>query len=376
VKLHARRAQVETEELIASFTGRETLDRFMLSLKSLVRRIDKDEDTREYLREIRKYILETKNVDSMNDEDFRRRSRGLASRGRELVEQYKYVDKLNEFLDAADELMENFRNDEFVRVFRKHAGFVASDLTYTDHEGRVQVDTEMLSKLRDIILPVLAEALKYIPIPRVEYTDSKLEYWVDNIVLCGYDIFPDNIRFQVETDNEFSIRDIETKSTHTRMIITLKQIRTELKDLDFYFKSKGFWSMSDSGRVNVRLGGEGATLSLILNVDQGVTDKFPKFGRGEAQFIIHKLDINFDKSSMKHPTILPFLTNMAKKKIQNQVEVEVEKIMTKLLKKIGDQMTLALSRVNRPLTIVETVRSVLQSSEVGQVYERRRVKLE
>jgi len=314
----------------------------------------------------------------MNDEEFRKRSRTHAARGRELVQQHKYVDKLNEFLDAADEMMENIRNDEFVRVFRKHAGFVASDLTYTDHEGHIQIDTKMIFKLRDIILPVLAETFKYIPIPRVEHADDKNKYWVDNIVLCGYDILPDNIRFQIESDSEISIRDIETKSSHTRLIISLKQIRTELKDLEFFFKGKfmPLIGMTESGRVSIRIGGAGATLRLILNVDQVVSDKFPRFGGGSAHFVIHKLDINFDKGSLKHPTMVPFLTNFVKKTIQDRVEAEVEKIITRLLQKIGDQLTLALSHVNRPQMVVETVRSAIQSSEVGKVYERRRVKLE
>jgi len=377
VKLHSRRAQLETEELIASFSGRETLDRFMASLKSLIRRIDKDQETREYLTEIRTYILETKNVDNMNDEEFRRRSRGHATRARELVQKYKYVDKLNEFLDAADELMENIRNDEFVRVLRKHAGFVASDLSYTDHQGHIQIDMKMVSKLRDIILPVLAETFKYIPVPRVEYTDEKNKYWVDNIVLCGYDILPDNIRFQIESDSEISIRDIETKTSHTRLIVTLEHIRTELKDLDFYVKRYiGPVGVSESGRVTIRIGGTGAMLTLILNLDQGLSDKHPFFGGGQAHFAIHKLDISFDRGSLKHPTMSPFLANAAKKKIQDRVEAEVEKTITKLLQRLGDQMTLGLSQINRPLDVVETVRSVIQSSEVGKVYERRRVKLE
>jgi len=377
MKLHSRRAQLETEELIASFSGRETLDRFMASLKSLIRRIDKDQETREYLTEIRTYILETKNVDNMNDEEFRRRSRGHATRARELVQKYKYVDKLNEFLDAADELMENIRNDEFVRVLRKHAGFVASDLSYTDHQGHIQIDTKMVSKLRDIILPVLAETFKYIPVPRVEYTDEKNKYWVDNIVLCGYDILPDNIRFQIESDSEISIRDIEAKTSHTRLIVTLEHIRTELKDLDFYVKRYiGPVGVSESGRVTIRIGGTGAMLTLILNLDQGLSDKHPFFGGGQAHFAIHKLDISFDRGSLKHPTMSPFLANAAKKKIQDRVEAEVEKSITKLLQRLGDQMTLGLSQINRPLDVVETVRSVIQSSEVGKVYERRRVKLE
>jgi len=43
---------------------------------------------------------------------------------------------------------------------------------------------------------------------------------------------------------------------------------------------------------------------------------------------------------------------------------------------IGEQLTEALSQINRPLLGgLETVRQVIKQSEVGQVYEKRREKL-
>jgi hypothetical protein len=98
------------------------------------------------------------------------------------------------------------------KILRQQAGILTADLSYMDIEGKTHVDTEMLSKLQSVILPVLAESLKYIPIPRIESKDYNREYWVDNIVLCGYDILPENIRFHLESDSELSIRDIETKT--------------------------------------------------------------------------------------------------------------------------------------------------------------------
>jgi len=362
---------------VASFSGRVVFDNWKESLRRLVKHASNDEYTRIYIGEIREFILDTKNAELVEKEEFKIKSRGLATRGRLLARDYKYGDELNNFFDRTQELFDNIRNDEFVSVLRHNAGLVAEDLSYIDNEGRPQLDLEMIGKLRKVILPVLAESFKYIPIPRIERSDSKREYWVDNIVLCGYDVLPDNINFQIESNTQISIRDIETKQSHTRLVITLKNIRTELKDLEFYFKNKRVIDVSERGRVTIRLTGDGATLTMIFSLDQYLEDKYPRVGEGEVHFDIHKLDIEFDKSSLKHDVIVPMATKMMKPKISSQIEKEVEKNILKMMKPIGEQLTNALRQVNRPvLKGVSKVRETIKGSEVGLVHEKRKEKLE
>jgi hypothetical protein len=200
---------------------------------------------------------------------------------------------------------------------------------------------------------------------------------VDNIVLCGYDIIPDNIRFQLESDSEISMRTAGTTESHNRLVITLSNIRTELKNLEFYYKRKSFPEISDQGRVTLRLGGKGATLQMVFQVDQGPEDKVPSFTRGEAHFDIQNMDIEFDKGTLKHDVLVPMVTNLFKKQIQLQLEHEVEKNLLNVIQTIGDQLTQALAQVNRPfMGGVDSLRSMIKQSEVAQVFEKRREKLE
>jgi len=274
--------------------------------------------------------------------------------------------------------MRNIRNDEFVEVLRHHAGLVADDLSFVDNSGKVHLDVDMLGKIRDVLLPILAENLKYIPIPRIESSDHNRDYWVDNIVLCGYDVLPDHIRVQLESDNDVSIRDIETKYSYTKLIITLGQIRTELKDLDFYYKKKTFPEMLDSGRMTISLGGaRGATLKLTFKVEQSPSDKLPKFQEGSASFDIEKFNITFEKGTINHDVLLPMVSQLFKAQIQHLLEMEVENRLSQLLSSLGDQLTEALSSVNRPLVSgLEQLRKVGKSNEFAQTYEKRQQKLE
>jgi len=273
--------------------------------------------------------------------------------------------------------MENIKNDEFVTVLRHNAGLVASDLSYVDQEGRVQMDTEMITKLRNVVAPYIAEFLKYIPIPRMEGSDASKTYWVDDIVICGYDIVPENLRFEIESSADFSVRDIETKQADTRLVIRLANIRTEIKDMEFYFKRLTFPEISDHGRVSVKLGGAGASLTMSFRVFQDTNDAFPRFNDGKADFTISRMDITFDKSTLKHNVLLPMVTSMVKNTIKKQVESGVERNLTKLMNSMGEKLTDVLVQVNRPiLGSFGTLRSAVKGTGVSTVYEKRREKLE
>jgi len=264
-----------------------------------------------------------------------------------------------------------------VKLLREQAGIVSSDLSYVDTEGKLTVDTSMLSKLQSVLLPTIAESLKYIPMPRIESRDSNREFWLDNITLCGYDIIPENIHFHLESDSNFSFKDIKTKGSHTHLVITLDKFRTELKNMSFFYKKKTFPVLTDSGVVTFRIGGDGARLKLVFTVDQNSGDKLPHLTEGYADFHIRQMDIDFDKSTLTHDVLLPMMSNMWKLQIESQIEKIVEKNLTSVVNKLSEQLTQTLGEVNRPFIWggIETARQAVKKSEIGQVYQNRREKL-
>jgi hypothetical protein len=373
---HARKAQQETEKLIAAFSGKKTLDDFMENLKKIIRKVDNDNETRQYLNELRAFIVE-ESAKQNDEEALKRRINELIDRGRELSDKYRYADEVNAFLDSSDQLMENIKNDEMVSLLRHHAGIVASDLSYTDPSGETRLDTEVLDKLRSALIPILADAFKYIPVPKIEHVDHNKHYWVDNIVLCGFDVIPDRVKVHMESDSDLSIRDIEVKKSRTRLVVTLKEIRTELKNMDFYYNKKTFPQMTERGKFTLRLGGDGATLQLLFNIEQNATDRAPRLTDGRADFTIHKMDITFDKSTLTHDVLFPMFTTMFQPSIKNKIENEVENSLQKLIDNIAGRLSEALGEVNRPLlSRLENVKATLKCNEFGQAFEARKEKLE
>jgi hypothetical protein len=324
---------------------------------------------------LKEFILKAKSEEQIRTKEFKDKSKDLARRGRSLFKEYKETD-LRPFLDSGNLLIENIKNDEMLQLLQHHAGIVKSDLSYVDNEGKLQLDSEMLTKLQKVLLPVLVDAMKYIPVPRITSSDHHREFWLDNLVLCSYDIIPENIRFHLETDSEFSVQDIQG-STHTFLVIELNKLRTELKDVQFYYKKKTFPELEDKGRVTFRIKGQGAKLSLTYNVEQGPEDKVPKIMKGKADFDISDLDIEFDTSTIQHTVLVPMLTKIFKLQIKLQIEKEVEKNLDGFMSKLGDMMMNSITQTNKPfLGGLEAAKKAIKTSELGQVFQKRREKLE
>jgi hypothetical protein len=348
VEAHAKRLKMEAEELVASFAGRETLDQFELNLQKLIELFDQNPEWKQYLQELRELILSTKSEEEVKSEEFKQRSKDLANRGRSLIQQLRERDELDNFLRSSNELIENIKNDDYLKVLREQAGIVTSDLSYVDTQGQIQIDTDMLSKLQSVLLPVLAETLKYIPLPRIESYDHNREFWLDNVTLCGFDIIPENIHFGLESDTSLSLKDLESKGSHTRLLIRLDKFRTELKDMKFYYKKKTFPELMDSGIVTFRIGGEqGARLNLVFTIDQRLGD-VPRLVDGYADFHIRQMDIEFDKSTLTHDVLVPMLTTMFKLQIQVHIEKLVENALSPVVQKLNEQLTQTLNAINRP----------------------------
>jgi hypothetical protein len=375
--IHVRRVVLETEELVASFSGRETLDRFKFHLRKLIVKIQQNENLRGYLGEMKQFVLKAKSENEIMSSEFKNQSKQLANRGRGLMREFKEEDDLKNFLNAASDMLDNIKNDEFLRVLRHQAGIVQSDLSYVDNEGVVQLDKDMLYRLQSVLLPTIADALKYIPVPRISSSNPYREFWLDKIVLCSYDIIPENIHFHLETDSELSLRDIEVTETHTHLIIELDRLLTILNDVEFYYHKKTFPELEDSGRVTFRVKGNGAKLTLTYNVNQDSEKKSPVVTEGFARFDISELEIVFDSSTLKHSWLVPMLTAVFKTQIKQQIEYQVETNLTGFMAKLGDMMTSSIGQLNRPfLSSIEAARNAVKSSQLGKVYEKRREILE
>jgi len=147
--------------------------------------------------------------------------------------------------------------------------------------------------------------------------------------------------------------------------------------LNFFYHKKTFPELEDSGIVTFRDRGQGSRLTISYNVVQGPEDKLPTIVEGKASFDISNLEIEFDTNTLKHSVLVPMLTSMFKLQIKQEIEYQVEKNLTNWLNSLGDLISNAVVQTNRPLMSgFEAARKTIKSSQLGQVYKKRREKLE
>jgi hypothetical protein len=78
---HARRITLETEDLVASFAGRESLEKWKSSLWKLIDLFDKNPEWNQYLTDLKNFILSTQSEEQVRSEEFKQKSKDLAHRG-------------------------------------------------------------------------------------------------------------------------------------------------------------------------------------------------------------------------------------------------------------------------------------------------------
>jgi hypothetical protein len=317
------------------------------------------------------FILETKDPQQVKTEEFKQQSRALVERGRGLIDKWKDKTELNDFLDAGDRLLENLKNDDLLCSLREQAGIFVEDLTYMDSDGARQIDLEVLSSIRKLVVPVLADAFKYIPVPRIEESNEYRDYVIENLTICAYDIIPENIRVRLESDYDFNTKELETEHAYTKLVLELKHLRTEMKDIKFYIKRKTFPELEESGKVTLRVGGDGANLKFIFLIEQKQGEQ-AKFKEGKVEFNIDAMDFDFDMSTLSHEVLVPMITSLYKRKITHGIERAVEKNLGDVINGVSNQLSTAMlgfqPRFNMQL---EAFRQRVKKGEIHRTLQER-----
>jgi len=112
-------------------------------------------------------------------------------------------------------------------------------------------------------------------------------------------------------------------------------------------------------------------------VIQNPEDSVPRIMEGSASFDISDLEIEFDTATLKHNVLVPMLTKMFKIQIKQQIEYQVEKNLVGFMKQLGELISNSIAQTKRPFVSgFEAARKAVKSSQLAEIYQKRREKLE
>jgi hypothetical protein len=100
-------------------------------------------------------------------------------------------------------------------------------------------------------MPTMVEQVGYIPIPRIEYTDDKMDLVIENLTLQGRNLFPNIIEIVAQTHMKMSPYSNIKDEYHHTMTLTLSQIQADMRDVAFYFRKKSGFPVCFSPVANI-----------------------------------------------------------------------------------------------------------------------------
>lgn len=171
-----------------------------------------------------------------------------------------------------------------------------------------------------------------------------LDAVVENLVVESENLMPNILEIRADTFFRFGRKKINNRAVHG-FSIHASQIQCDLKDVAYYIKKKqGFPSITDTGVMDLFLGGQGLTFDMKL-ATATAKDRSRIFTVQNVTVKVKNLNIVLKKSN--HKTLFnffkPLLMGVVKPAIAKAAEVQIRKSFDQL----DEQMWLVQKEYNK-----------------------------
>jgi DNA-directed RNA polymerase subunit F len=284
----------------------------------------------------------------------------LIDRARKLQDQYQNHQDLQIVLEEFRALFDSIKNDPDVVRFQEKAADFFQQFTYVDQSGQRHFNTDLMSELSHVMIPLLLKHLEEIPLPAIEDHTEDLDCRIENITISGYDIIPEHVYFYLNSELDFNLRQLEAEKGRTSALLKVTDIKTKIPGIKFWIKHKTFPHLEDRGVANITIGGEGAGLNIYLTIKNLFSNK-PTFAFSRVRFSIDSLRIDIVQT--KHSIITPLVSAIWKKKIKHTIEEQVQKKVLTMAQNLETSFNDLLSKYPPPKLSSMAVEKLVSAGE-------------
>ena len=175
--------------LIERFANGTSTNDLFDSINLIYRDADQDPELKSWFKQmdryIRKclqeqgYIMEDRATDEWN---------ALYDRGNFLLRD-RYRNHTDRILDEVKFLADQFDQDPQNQRFGQSMQKLFNDLG-NDENGKPTFKPHLVKDLTDVIIPGIFESIRYVPIPRIEYSDPAIDAVIENLVIESDNLMP------------------------------------------------------------------------------------------------------------------------------------------------------------------------------------------
>ncbi|KDN60882.1 hypothetical protein CSUB01_04782 [Colletotrichum sublineola] len=241
--------------------------------------------------------------DMLTDPDFfehaEDRFKELRAKSKELTSESSIRDDLDALLDrvrlALHSVLEDTDIKKTLNTTKRILKILSPDNQYTNGE--------LLADSTNIFIPLLIQAIQYVPIPRLEVSTPAIDLLLENLILePGRTVNNSSFlpfKLNISTQNDVEIRKARfrtTTSVTTLMRITLSGLSIAAEDLGYWLRlHSGILRLGDAGIAGFHLDERGIDVAIDVEVGKDRLENILSLHNVRVR--IHHLDYNLRKSS-------------------------------------------------------------------------------
>ncbi|EFP80265.1 uncharacterized protein PGTG_06221 [Puccinia graminis f. sp. tritici CRL 75-36-700-3] len=232
---------------------------------------------------------------------------------------HKYANHRQTLFDEIEKFFTSYAEDPLNIRFGQNWKKLTKDL-FLNSEGNLKLKTQLWEDITTVILPGLLRHIGYIPIPRIEYTDSQLDLVIENLTLEGQNLLPNSVELEMRNYFKLSAYEKIPNSNRHSFWISFSQVQADLRDVAFYVhKKSGFPKIKDSGMADVVISGNGVSGKVHIESSEA---KDRVFVVKDVKIKVDKLafGIRETKHNFLYSTLKPLAQSLVKKQISKAVE--------------------------------------------------------
>ncbi|KAK0310235.1 hypothetical protein LTR82_014917 [Friedmanniomyces endolithicus] len=321
-------AEADLKTLLERFANNTSFDDLLDSFNQIYSDADRDPELKGWFRDMDRYVRKClKEPGFILEDDADEQWNRLYEHGNYLLrDRYKHhTDRIfDEFKHVAGQYDEDPQNKRFANSMQK----LFNDLG-NDENGKPTFKPHLLKDFTEVILPGFFEHIRYVPIPRTEYSDPMFDAVVENLVIEGDNLTPNMFEFGSDNYWRWGRKGIASKNKN-KVMLNVSGVQMDLRDVAYYVKKKeGFPGVTDKGVMDIFLGGTGLSFKVAMETADN-TDQHHFFKINTVVVDIKNLNIKLKQSNHKllfalfKPLLLkvmrPIIQKVAEKQIRDNIQ--------------------------------------------------------
>ncbi|GAB1743085.1 hypothetical protein NU219Hw_g8941t1 [Hortaea werneckii] len=323
-------AETDLITLLERFANSTSFDDLKEAVNQIYRDADNDPELKDWFKDMNQYIRKCLQEQGyILEESSNERWHKLYDQGNFLLRE-RYRNHTNRVLDEVKFLAGQFDEDAQNKAFAESMNKLFKDLG-NDQDGKPQFKPHLVKDLTEVILPGFFENIRYVPIPRIEYSDKMVDAVIENLVIEGDNLAPNMFEFGSDNYWRWGRKSIQNKNKN-KVMLSVSGVQMDLRDVAFYIKRKeGFPSITDKGLMDVFLGGTGLSFKVAMETaDKSDKEHFFKINNVTVDIQHMSLKLKQSNHKLLFALFKPMLMKVMRPVIQKVAEKQIRENVQKL----------------------------------------------